>query len=140
MRTRIFRVTPVLVAALILVQGFPSFGPRAASGQSLGSDGVLGDLLLSGRMEIIHLHNFTGPIREGIKEKSRFYFNNIFLNLEGSLGEKADFIIEYQPLTADLYLLGGFLTIAESLEGIGTEEPTVGARENGVARIATLLR
>jgi hypothetical protein len=38
--------------------------------------------------------------------------NNIFLNLEGSLDEKTDFIIEYQPLTSDLYLLGGFLTIA----------------------------
>jgi len=34
-------------------------------------------------VEVIHLHNFTGTIREGVKENSRFYFNNIFLNLEG---------------------------------------------------------
>ena len=54
---------------------------------------------------------------------------NIFLNLEGGLGKRADFINEYQPLTSDLYLLGGFLTIAEALEGIGLEEAdTAGGR------------
>ena len=89
----------------------PLVWPTEACGQSLestGSEEGFGDLLLSGRMEIIHFHYFTGNIREGSKEKSRFYFNNIFLNLEGSLDEKTDFIIEYQPLTSDLYLLGGF--------------------------------
>ena len=34
-------------------------------------------------------------MREGVKENSRFYFNNIFLNLEGGLGKRADFINEY---------------------------------------------
>ncbi len=67
-----------------------SFGPRAASGEGLSnssssdnSDEGYNDLLLSGQVEVIHLHNFTGTIREGVKENSRFYFNNIFLNLEG---------------------------------------------------------
>lgn len=117
-----------MVLLLALVQMFSSLGPRVAFGQSLGhlsssdSEEVFDNLLLSGRMEIINFHNFTGTIRERVKEKNRFYFNNVFLNLEGNLGEKADFIIEYQPLTSDLYLLGGYLTIAEALEGIGLEE------------------
>ena len=107
----------------------PALLPREAAGQGPGNfssssanEEEIDDLLLSGRMELIHLHSFTGPIREGVKEKSRFYFNNIFLNLEGSLGPRTDFIIEYQPLTSDLYSLGGFLTIAEALEGIGIDE------------------
>lgn len=86
------------------------------------------DLLLSGRMEMIYFANFTGSIREDSKEKTRFYFNNIFLNLEGDLGERANFIVEFQPLTSDLYLLGGYLTIAEALEGIGTDEPLNGRK------------
>ena len=122
---------PALIAALILaqIQIFPSFGPRATFGKTPGhfsssedSEEGFDNLLLSGRMEIIHRYHFTDTIREDIKEKSRFYFNNIFLNLEGDLGEKVDFIIEYQPLTSELYLMGGFLTIAESLEGIGLDE------------------
>ena len=107
----------------------PALLPREAAGQGPGNfssssanEEEIDDLLLSGRMELIHLHSFTGPIREGAKEKSRFYFNNIFFNLEGSLGPRTDFIIEYQPLISDLYSLGGFLTIAEALEGIGIDE------------------
>ena len=112
MRNRRFGARLALVATLILAQALvsPSFGPREACGQSLesaGSEEGFGDLLLSGRMEIIHFHNFTGRIRAESREKSRFYFNNIFLNLEGSLDERTDSIIEYQPLTSDLYLLGG---------------------------------
>ena len=80
------------------------------------------DLLLSGRMELIYFVNITERIRETSSEKSRFYFNNIFLNLEGDLGPKADFIVEFQPLTSDLYLLGGYLTIAEALEGISSDD------------------
>ena len=79
------------------------------------------ELLISGRMEMIYFHNFTDRLRVNATERSRFYFNNIFLNFEGGLGPKAEFIIEFQPLTSDLYLLGGFLTIAEALEGIGVE-------------------
>lgn len=92
--------------------------------QAASAEEANDSLLLSGRMELIQLYNFTEPIRQDSKEKSRFYFNNIFLNLEGSLGERANFIAEFQPLTSDLYLLGGFLTIAEALEGIGLEEAT----------------
>ena len=73
-------------------------------------------------MEVIEFHSFTGRIREGVNVHNRLYFNNIFVNLEGDLGPRANFIIEYQPLTSDLYLLGGFLTIAEALEGIGLED------------------
>ena len=130
MRSRIFTTRFVLVAVLILLAAqMDSFwGSRQASAQVLFSsnadgEGAYGDFLLSGRMELIHFHNFTGTIREESPEKSRFYFNNIFVNLEGGLGEKAEFIIEYQPLVSDLYLLGGFLTIAEALEGIGIDSP-----------------
>ena len=86
-----------------------------------GSDGY-DDLLLSGRLETIYFHNLTDPIREGLKENSRFYFNNIFINIEGDLGSNSHFIIEFRPLTSDLYLLGGFLTIAEALEGVGDDD------------------
>ena len=85
-------------------------------------DSISDDLLISGRMEVIEFHSFTGRIREGVNVHNRLYFNNIFVNLEGDLGPRANFIIEYQPLTSDLYLLGGFLTIAEALEGIGLED------------------
>ena len=138
MKSRIFASRLVVVASTILALAVlsSSFGPRSALGQALenasssaDSAEVFGDLLLSGRMEIINLHNFTGTIREGVREKNRLYFNNIFLNLEGSLGGNADFIIEYQPLTSDLYLLGGFLTIAEALEGIGLEEADTRKRQ-----------
>jgi hypothetical protein len=114
MNSRICTTGLALIALLMLARA-----PASVYGQT--DDGG-DDLLISGRMEIIHRQNITGRIREDSKEKSRFYFNNIFLNLEGSLGEKADFIIEYQPLTSDLYLLGGYLTIAEALEGIGLDE------------------
>ena len=86
-----------------------------------GSDGY-DDLLLSGRLETIYFHNLTDPIREGLKENSRFYFNNIFINIEGDLGSNSHFIIEFRPLTSDLYLLGGFFTIAEALEGVGDDD------------------
>lgn len=102
-----------------------------ARGQAAVADENQTNLLLSGRMELIQLYNFTEPVRQGSKEKSRFYFNNIFLNLEGALGENANFIAEFQPLTSDLYLLGGFLTIAEALEGIGLEEAGRHEREIG---------
>ncbi len=82
------------------------------------------EVLISGRIEMISLLNFTEPIRQGVDARSRFYFNNIFLNLEGDLGERSSFIIEFQPLTSDLYLLGGFLTIADALQGLGLDEPT----------------
>ena len=90
----------------------------ATDAERMGDD----ELLLSGRVELIDLHNFTQTIRSASVENNRFYFNNIFLNLEGPLGDRADFIVEYQPLVSELYLLGGFLTIAEALEGIGTGE------------------
>ena len=116
-----------LAAALVLIQAILPLGAREAVGEShfsssADSGEVFDDLLLSGRMEAIYLLNLTDTIREDGREKSRFYFNNLFLNLEGSLGDKVDYIIEYQPLTSDLYLLGGYLTIAEALEGMGLEE------------------
>jgi hypothetical protein len=82
------------------------------------------EVLISGRMEMISLLNFTEPIRQDTKANSRFYFNNIFLNIEGDLGARSSFIVEFQPLTSDLYLLGGFLTIADALQGLGLDEPT----------------
>ncbi len=127
MRNRVFTAKLSLAAALILIQALFPLGLREALAESqLSSEPdsieVIDELLLSGRMEAIYLLNFTDSIREDGKERSRFYFNNLFLNLEGSLGAKTDFIIEYQPLTSDLYLLGGYLTIAEALEGMGLEE------------------
>jgi hypothetical protein len=111
------------VATLILALGLGEAYGQGSGHSAAGADGdgAFGNLLLSGRMEIIHLLNITDTIREFSKEKSRFYFNNIFLNFEGGLGKKTDFIIEYQPLVSELYLLGGFVTIAEALEGIGLE-------------------
>ena len=94
------------------------------------------ELLLSGRMEMIYFANFTGSIREDSQEKTRLYFNNIFLNLEGDLGSRASFIVEFQPLTSDLYLLGGYLTIAEALEGIGTDE-LLNARQVEIERLVS---
>ena len=136
MRSSTLRVRPALAVALsvalivTLAQAPPTFGQHQAATQerqtaspAADGDASYDDLLLSGRMEIINLLNVTDTIREGIKEKNRFYFNNIFLNLEGGLGRNAEFIIEYQPLTSDLYLLGGYLTIAEALEGVGQDEP-----------------
>ena len=132
MRSSTLRWGPALAVALIaaLAHALPTLGQQqeADAGQDRPASAVesgsgLDGLLLSGRMELINLLNVTDTIREGIKEKNRLYFNNIFLNLEGGLGENAEFIIEYQPLTSDLYLLGGFLTIAEALEGIGQDEP-----------------
>lgn len=116
MKSSSFATSLALLAGLVV---FP-WGAQEAAGQNSAGEGS-GDLLLSGRMELIQFHNFTSTIREASSEKNRFYFNNIFLNLEGGLGEGADFIVEFQPLTSDLYLLGGFLTIAEALEGIGVE-------------------
>ena len=110
-RRRYFRI-----GALLLL--FTALGPEA---EAVGDD----ELLLSGRIELIDLHNFTQTIRSASVENNRFYFNNIFLNLEGPLGERSDFIVEYQPLVSELYLLGGFLTIAEALEGIGFDEDEV---------------
>jgi hypothetical protein len=95
------------------------------------------ELLISGRIETIYLHSLTGRIRENFEEHSRFYFNNIFLNLEGDLGPRAEFTVEYQPLTSDLYLLGGFLTIAESLEGIGSDDEDADPRILEIDRIVT---
>lgn len=98
------------------------------------------DVLLSGRMELIWLGNVTETIREGSDEKTRFYFNNIFLNMEGDLGERASYIVEFQPLTSDLYLLGGFLTIAEALEGIGADELQTPAHVEIHERISDSIR
>jgi hypothetical protein len=108
--------------------------PSRAVGQG---DSSSDDLLISGRLESIYLHSVTGKIRENFEEHSRFYFNNIFLNIEGDLGERVDFIIEYQPLTSDLYLLGGFVTIAESLEGIGGDDVDTGPRIVEIDRLVT---
>jgi hypothetical protein len=120
-----FSVLALVAQALCPLAAFNGCGQSAAADEGNAS------LLLSGRMELIQLYNFTEPVRQNTKEKSRFYFNNIFLNLEGGLGERAHFIAEFQPLTSDLYLLGGFLTIAEALEGIGLED--AGQREKDIA-------
>lgn len=123
MKNRRFDLT-LATLLLCLAAAAPSTGGAADGDGSSPDDatGGLDGLLLSGRMELIYLHSFTGTIREDIDEHGRFYFNNIFLNLEGDLGPRASFIVEFQPLTSDLYLLGGYLTIAEALEGIGLEE------------------
>ena len=109
-----FPLTRWIISSVLMVAS-------VAFGEADGDAGGYDSLLLSGRMETIYFHNLTGRIREGLKENSRFYFNNIFVNLEGDLGSNSDFIIEFRPLTSDLYLLGGFLTIAEALEGVGDD-------------------
>jgi hypothetical protein len=43
----------------------------------------LDPLLISGRLEMLFYRNTTGVIRESTEETSRFYFNNIYLNVEG---------------------------------------------------------
>ncbi len=86
-------------------------------------DDLLETLLLSVRIEMIEYANATAPVRENTEQKSRFYFNNIYINLEGYLNPKINCIVEFQALTSELYLLGGFITIADSLEGMGTGEP-----------------
>ena len=119
-------IAAVLLAHVLAVHSYADEGRTDNTFGHLGSteagDSVSDELLISGRMEMIDFHTFTGRIRESMDVHNRLYFNNIFVNLEGDLGPRANFIIEYQPLTSDLYLLGGFLTIAEALEGIGLED------------------
>jgi hypothetical protein len=129
MRNRAFSFPFIAWVVILIAQG-----PSRAVGQD---DSSSDDLLISGRLESIYLHSVTGKIRENFEEHSRFYFNNIFLNIEGDLGERVDFIIEYQPLTSDLYLLGGFVTIAESLEGIGGDDADTDPRILEIDRLVT---
>jgi hypothetical protein len=77
-------------------------------------------LMLSGRIELIEYLSFMKPISDDKQEKHRFYFNNIYINLEGYLHNSISYIVEFQALTSELYLLGGFITVAESLEGMDT--------------------
>lgn len=122
MTNRKTKLRQILCLCAIWTQalGFTAEG-QPLNGSSDDNESPSNELLLSGRMETIYLIANT-RIREDSSAKSRFYFNNIFLNLEGSLGKNTDFIIEFQPLTSDLYLLGGYLSIAEALEGIGVDE------------------
>ena len=131
MRNRSFSLLSIawMVALLALIP------QKAASQGDEEAFSVADDLLISGRIETIYFHSFTGMIRENLDEHSRFYFNNIFLNLEGDLGSNVDFIVEYQPLTSDLYLLGGFVTIAEALEGIGADDEDVPDRTAEIQRL-----
>jgi hypothetical protein len=84
------------------------------------------DLLWSSRIEIINYENLKGQIRETDPEPQRLYFSNIYINVEGTLSDKMDFIVEFQAQTSDLYQLGGFVTIADSLEGIGIADSLEG--------------
>jgi len=79
-------------------------------------------LLLSTRLEIIEYANILNPVREHTSQFHRLYFNNIYINLEGDIHSNINFIVEFQALTSELYLLGGFVTVADSLEGIGNPD------------------
>lgn len=96
--------------------------------------------LFSGRAELIQYSSFSGRIREEEPESHKLYLNNIYFNLEGTVTENLDFMIEYQAKTDDLYLLGGFVTIADSLEGIGSdpdeEDEPLNARQFQVFKLA----
>ncbi|MCB0336729.1 MAG: hypothetical protein KDD62_10505, partial [Bdellovibrionales bacterium] len=94
------------------------------------SDQPLNDLLFSSRIEAIFRRSYRGPIREDSSDQSKLYFNALYLNLEGALNHSLDFLIEFQPYVSDLYLLGGFVSVAGPLEGIasGGEEATARAR------------
>ena len=94
-------------------------------GTTVHGEELMDDWLLSSRFELIQYSNFDGRIREVKPEANRLYFSNVYLNLEGGINESADFILEMQAETSDLYLLGGFVTIADSLEGIGSDEGEV---------------
>lgn len=72
-------------------------------------------LLLSGRLEMLHYLNAVKPIRQGEDSHGRFYFNNIYLNLESYIHPKIHVIVEFQALTSDLYMLGGFVTVSDSI-------------------------
>jgi len=101
------------------------------------ADPLFDNWLYSARFEVIEYSNFAGQIRETDSAENRLYFNNIYLNAEGSLSDNADFILEYQAKTSDLYLLGGFVTLADSLEGIGSDEDEqLNARQSQVAALA----
>lgn len=93
--------------------------------ERLQADPIGQDWLLSSRFELIQYSNFGGKIREVKPEENRLYFSNVYLNLEGGISDNSDFILEMQAETSDLYLLGGFVTIADSLEGIGSDEGEV---------------
>ena len=99
-------------------------------------------IFFSGRAEVIQYNSFTGRIREEEPEESKLYLNNVYLNLEGSITNNLDFIIEYQAKTDNLYSLGGFVTIADSLEGIAgdddeEEDEPLNARQLQVSQLAS---
>lgn len=94
-------------------------------------DELLDTLLLSARMEMIEYANATAPVRENTEQKDRFYFNNIYINLEGYFNPRINGIVEFQALTSELYLFGGFITVVDSLEGMGTGLP--GSRQRAIS-------
>ena len=103
----------------------------------LQADPIWEDWLLSSRFELIQYSNFDGRIREVKPEANRLYFSNVYLNLEGNINQNTDFILEMQAETSDLYLLGGFVTIADSLEGIGSDaDETLNARQTQISNLA----
>ena len=106
-------------------------------GMTAHGEELMGGWLLSSRFELIQYSNFDGRIREVKPEANRLYFSNVYLNLEGGINESADFIVEMQAHTSDLYLLGGFVTIADSLEGIGSDEGEIlNERQSQVSELA----
>lgn len=95
--------------------------------------------LISSRSEVIFYKNFSGPIRENTNKEEKLYLSNLYLNIEGDLFNRSNFIVEFQPITSDLYTLGGFISIAESLEGIANDssEELVNERAKQIDDIVT---
>jgi hypothetical protein len=122
----LFKIMPIFIISLWLLSQQTAYGEE-----------LMDDWLLSSRFELIQYSNFDGAIREVKPEANRLYFSNVYLNLEGALSDQADFIFEMQAKTSDLYLLGGFVTIADSLEGIGSDEDeTLNDRQEQISQLA----
>jgi hypothetical protein len=127
--TIILRVFTIILFIYMMTTG-NSLSARIVDEQSVeekaesGSDAddiSYDSLILSGRIELIEYLSYKKPISEEKQENHRFYFNNIYINLEGYLHNSISYIVEFQALTSYLYLFGGFVTVAESLEGMDTE-------------------
>jgi hypothetical protein len=108
----------------------PLKGADIIAGKESDND-LLDTLLLSVRIEMIEYASVIAPVRENTEQRDRFYFNNIYINLEGYLNPKTNCIVEFQALTSELYLFGGFITVVDSLEGMGTGEP--GSRQRAIS-------
>lgn len=137
------RISRVLKALCLVLLSLPLCGSLWAQDDNLTTETAtyrkefLSDILFSARFEGLFRHNFRTTVRERTSHHSKSYFNTIYLNAEGNLNSSSEFIVEFQPYVSSLYLLGGFISVARPLEGIGSDpDEVIDARQRLIADIA----